>query len=194
MSKELTLDELEALARRATPGPWWIDSHGHTLTSQADDFLTVVQFDHKDRESVRHKDTGNLSAWRNDNDASYIATFGPDTTLRLIARIRELEALVPKKPVFKLSTRSTMDRDIPSDETHAPRRLPSNSNYIASRFGLGMLIANHASVCDHADADKSTAVGYFYDSRKDGGVLHTLLHGNAYIVCAVCRDEILTDL
>ena len=36
MSKELTLDGLEALARRATPGPWWIDSHGHTLTSQAD--------------------------------------------------------------------------------------------------------------------------------------------------------------
>lgn len=99
MSKELTLDELEALARRATPGPWWIDSHGHTLISQADDFLTVVQFDHKDRESVRHKDTGNLSAWRNDNDASYIATFGPDTTLRLIARIRELEALVSKKPM-----------------------------------------------------------------------------------------------
>lgn len=41
MSKELTLDELEALARRATPGPWWIDSHRHTLTSQTDDFLTV---------------------------------------------------------------------------------------------------------------------------------------------------------
>lgn len=87
-----------------------------------------------------------------------------------------------------------MERDVPFDETHAPRRLPSNRNYNASRVGLDMLIANRASVCDHADADKSTAVGYFYDSRKGGGLLKPVQMRNAYIVCAVCRDEILTDL
>ena len=69
--------DLEMLANKATPEPWWIDSHGMTMMSLPD--LQVV-FNHPQQSvAVRNEETGNLSHWRNDWDASFIATANPQT-------------------------------------------------------------------------------------------------------------------
>ncbi|HBL6082642.1 TPA: ead/Ea22-like family protein [Enterobacter hormaechei] len=100
---------LREAAEKATPGKWWIDSHGQAMVSFIDnDVLEVFATDNK-RAAVRHEDTGNLSRWRNDNDATFIATADPATVLALLdeleaaeKRIAELEArevlLPPKAP------------------------------------------------------------------------------------------------
>lgn len=90
---------LREAAEKATPGNWWIDSHGQAMVSFIDnDVLEVFATDNK-RAAVRHEDTGNLSRWRNDNDATFIATADPATVLALLdelefaeKRIAELEA------------------------------------------------------------------------------------------------------
>ncbi|MDU6817799.1 MAG: ead/Ea22-like family protein [Leclercia adecarboxylata] len=80
---------LREAAEKATPGNWWIDSHGQAMVSFIDnDVLEVFATDNK-RAAVRHEDTGNLSRWRNDNDATFIATANPATVLALLD---ELEA------------------------------------------------------------------------------------------------------
>ncbi|HFD7108311.1 TPA: ead/Ea22-like family protein [Enterobacter cloacae] len=96
---------LREAAERATPGNWWIDSHGQAMVSFIDnDVLEVFATDNK-RAAVRHEDTGNLSRWRNDNDATFIATADPATVLALLdeleaaeERIAELEAREVKLP------------------------------------------------------------------------------------------------
>lgn len=80
--------ELKMLAEKATPGPWHVDSHGMTMTSTKS-FKTV--FNHPtDRPAVRHEETGNLSSWRNDWDASFIATANPAAVLEMIHEIEVL--------------------------------------------------------------------------------------------------------
>lgn len=83
--------ELEELCSKATQGKWWIDSHG--VTMMAMDSLEVVFTTPCDpNAAVRHPETGNLSNWRNDWDASYIATACPSKVQSLIARLRAAEA------------------------------------------------------------------------------------------------------
>ncbi|MCK3830166.1 hypothetical protein [Pseudomonas fluorescens] len=80
--------DLEMLANKATPEPWWIDSHGMTMMSLPD--LQVV-FNHPQQSvAVRNEETGNLSHWRNDWDASFIATANPQTILELLAEYKSL--------------------------------------------------------------------------------------------------------
>ncbi|EKY1980654.1 ead/Ea22-like family protein [Cronobacter sakazakii] len=81
--------KLKAAALAATPGKWWIDSHGSAMVSFAGNgmktiFVTDGQAMGK---AVRHQDTGNLSHWRNDNDATFIATANPAAVLELIAAL-----------------------------------------------------------------------------------------------------------
>lgn len=80
--------ELRELAQKASPGPWWIDSHGYCMRDH--DMNIVFMPDFGDRPAVRHPETGNLSRWRNDWDASFIATFNPETVLKLLDKIDEL--------------------------------------------------------------------------------------------------------
>ncbi|ELY4391697.1 ead/Ea22-like family protein [Cronobacter sakazakii] len=105
----MTLDiaKLKAAAEKATPGKWWIDSHGSAMVSfTGNGMKTIFVTDGKAMgKAVRHQDTGNLSHWRNDNDATFIATANPATVLELIAaleaaqkRIAELEARTVKLP------------------------------------------------------------------------------------------------
>lgn len=75
--------ELKMLAEKATPGPWWVDSHGMTMMSMPD--LQVVFAHPAEGTAVRNEQTGNISHWRNDWDASFIATANPATVLALIA-------------------------------------------------------------------------------------------------------------
>lgn len=83
--------ELKRLAEKASPGPWWIDSHGMTMMSMPD--LQVV-FNHPQQSvAVRNEETGNLSHWRNDWDASYIAAANPAAVLALVTENERLERL-----------------------------------------------------------------------------------------------------
>lgn len=96
---QIDYQALREAAEKATPGNWWIDSHGNVMVSFIDnEVLEVFATDNK-RDAVRHEDTGNLSRWRNDNDATFIATANPSTVLALLdemeaaeKRIAELEA------------------------------------------------------------------------------------------------------
>lgn len=82
---------LREAAEKATPGNWWIDSHGQVMVSFIDnDVLEVFATDNK-RAAVRHEDTGNLSRWRNDNDATFIATANPTTVLALLDELEAAE-------------------------------------------------------------------------------------------------------
>ncbi|HEJ6446095.1 TPA: hypothetical protein SL854_003178 [Pseudomonas aeruginosa] len=84
------LKELAELASKATPGPWWIDSHGHCMVSESQDHRTVFLTNDGMGPATRHPETGNLSHWPNDWDASYIASADPTTILALIAEVENL--------------------------------------------------------------------------------------------------------
>ena len=76
----LNLDDLEAVARAATPGPWEAEPYLYT----ADD----------DRVRVTSPSDGplfNLAEGVEPVNASHIAAFDPPTVLALITRIREAE-------------------------------------------------------------------------------------------------------
>lgn len=93
---------LREAAEKATPGEWWIDSHGMAMVAHYNDntFIVFVTDGEQMGRAIRHEDTGNLSHWRNDNDASFIAAANPATVLALLdeleakeKRIAELEAI-----------------------------------------------------------------------------------------------------
>lgn len=92
---------LREAAEKATPGNWWIDSHGMAMVAHHNDNTMIVFVTDGEQmgKAIRHEDTGNLSHWRNDNDASFIAAANPATVLALLdeleaaeKRIAELEA------------------------------------------------------------------------------------------------------
>jgi hypothetical protein len=90
----MNINELEELAKEATPGPWWIDSHGHAMISEVGKHRVVFTTDHRMGPAVRHESTGNLSHWPNDWDASYIAAANPSAISELIAAYREAVAVI----------------------------------------------------------------------------------------------------
>lgn len=83
--------ELKKLAEKATPGPWWVDSHGHRVSTE-DGMQTVFITADKMGPATRHPETGNLSHWPNDWDASYIVNASPDKILELIAALSAVTA------------------------------------------------------------------------------------------------------
>lgn len=88
---------LREAAEKATPGNWWIDSHGQSMVSFIDnEVLEVFTTDNK-RVAVRHEDTGNLSRWRNDNDATFIATADPATVLALLDELEAAEKRIAEQ-------------------------------------------------------------------------------------------------
>ena len=92
------LKELRTLANAATEGPWHIDSHGMCMVSlKGFEPIFMTSDGMNGGVSIRHEDTGNLSKWRNDNDATYIATFHPTRILRLLDRLEQLESKTVNK-------------------------------------------------------------------------------------------------
>lgn len=81
------VDSLNRLIPLATPGKWWIDSHGHGMIAFDGNNINEVFETSTRRPAVRHEDTGNLSHWRNDNDATYIATANPDSIKTLLGEL-----------------------------------------------------------------------------------------------------------
>lgn len=91
-TKEETLEQLEYLAHKATKGRWWIDSHGSAMVAFHDhDIKYVFIVSDKMGKAQRNKETGNLSPWANDWDATYIATAQPETILMLLADLKALK-------------------------------------------------------------------------------------------------------
>lgn len=94
--KEKNIDEiiiaLKRLIPEATQGKWWIDSHGSTMVSftESGDILEVFVTDPEHGDLTRHEGTGNLSRWRNDVDATYIATANPKNIQQLLSEISTL--------------------------------------------------------------------------------------------------------
>lgn len=78
---ELDLDALERIAQAATPGPW---RHVETAWGESVEV---------DEQQLFIESYGVTYAWNGDN-AAHIAAFDPPTALALIARVRELEAIV----------------------------------------------------------------------------------------------------
>lgn len=99
-SIEKLREDLERLAKDATQGQWWIDSHGHSMVAFSDDknMETVFITDPNMGPAVRHASTGNLSQWNNDVDATYIATACPENILRLL---KELDSRVSQSNAWK---------------------------------------------------------------------------------------------
>lgn len=88
------LNELAELAKKATQGKWWIDSHGHSMVAfsgKVGDVEVVFATDNDMGPLIRHEDTGNLSHWRNDNDATFIASANPETIIAIAEHVQELE-------------------------------------------------------------------------------------------------------
>lgn len=90
------IQDLKYVAQRATQGEWWIDSHGESMVAFTDDGILDVFTPEKPEgvKPTRHADTGNLSYWRNDNDATYIAMACPQNVLSLISEIETLRLKV----------------------------------------------------------------------------------------------------
>lgn len=92
MIDKRNIDELRSdlarLAEKATPGDWWIDSHGSAMVAFNGDGMEFV-FKTDDNFGVlqRHEDTGNLSRWANDYDATFIATASPKNILRILGEL-----------------------------------------------------------------------------------------------------------
>lgn len=91
----MTIDKqaLREAAEKATPGEWWIDSHGMAMVAHHNDNTMIVFVTDGEQmgKAIRHEDTGNLSHWRNDNDASFIATANPATVLALLDELAFLD-------------------------------------------------------------------------------------------------------
>lgn len=86
-----TNKQLRELASKATAGAWWIDSHGHRMSANGG-LVTVFIADDRMGPATRHPDTGNLSRWPNDWDASYIAAANPERVLALLDAVEALQA------------------------------------------------------------------------------------------------------
>lgn len=88
----LVQQQLRELCDKATPGEWWIDSHGHRLMSM-DRIQTIFIADNKAMgPAIRHPETGNLSHWPNDWDATYIVAAQPKVVRGLLDDIERLQA------------------------------------------------------------------------------------------------------
>lgn len=81
------------LTEKATQGEWWIDSHGHRVTS-LDSLETIFVADDRMGPATRHPETGNLSHWPNDWDATYIVAAQPKVVKALIEEVITLREKV----------------------------------------------------------------------------------------------------
>ncbi|WP_241576601.1 hypothetical protein [Rosenbergiella collisarenosi] len=79
----------------ATPGDWWMDSHGTALVSFTGSVMRTVFRPMNAREKPhRHEATGRLSHWENDADASWISFMQPRNVKLLLDKIEQLESKV----------------------------------------------------------------------------------------------------
>ncbi|MGI5435537.1 ead/Ea22-like family protein [Escherichia coli] len=176
MSK-IDYQALREVAEKATPGNWWIDSHGQAMVSFIDnEVLEIFATDNK-RDAVRHEDTGNLSRWRNDNDATFIATANPATVLALLGeleaaekRIAELEA-EPVSQTYKLNELSGNSPVTPDGWISCSDRMPEDTKMLLA-FSQGEIVAAYWNwVVNPIDYKKYRAFTYL-----SGNILDDVTH------------------
>ena len=92
---------LRELCEKATQGEWWIDSRGHRVIC-LDSLKTVFATDSSMGPATRHPETGNLSHWPNDWDASYIVAVQPKVVCGLLDEIDRLNALVIERETVRI--------------------------------------------------------------------------------------------
>lgn len=91
MTKQFDTEKLKELAHYATRGQWWIDSHGEAMVAfTGNGMKTIFKPEHSRDKAHRDKNTGNLSYWNNDADASWIAAAQP---LHIMELVKETEQL-----------------------------------------------------------------------------------------------------
>lgn len=84
---------LRLLAKTVTPGKWWMDSHGEALVAFTDAGMkTVLKPEHLRDNAHRDENTGGLSYWPNDSDASWIAAAQPMNIITLLEQLDECSA------------------------------------------------------------------------------------------------------
>lgn len=94
--------QLRELCDKATQGDWWIDSHGHRMMSHENGDTIFVTFDKAMGPAIRNPETGNLSHWPNDWDASYIVAVQPKVVRGLLDEIERLNALVIERETVRI--------------------------------------------------------------------------------------------
>lgn len=91
----IKLDDLEATAKAATPGPWNYDTHDGGVDRLEDDDGEIVVAGAVVGTFWPHG-ASTRQLLLESSDALHIATFDPPTALALIAKLREAEAVAEK--------------------------------------------------------------------------------------------------
>lgn len=87
------IENLKALGKTVTQGDWWMDSHGEALVCHGEKEMTIIlQPKHLREKAHRDENTGGLSYWPNDSDASWIASAQPKVVLEIIEKLEKSEA------------------------------------------------------------------------------------------------------
>ncbi|EOE7048337.1 MULTISPECIES: ead/Ea22-like family protein [Enterobacteriaceae] len=148
---------LREAAEKATPGNWWINSHGQAMVSFIDnDVLEVFATDNK-RAAVRHDDTCNLSRWRNDNDATFIATADPATVLALLDELEAKDAQIANLTAERDALREGAMGDAKHSNTRAAADIYFQLVEECEIPAGGSLVEYVSELRERAAADKGAA-------------------------------------
>lgn len=86
----ILVQQLRELCDKATQGDWWIDSHGRQLVAHNPFSSIFITHGEAMGPATRHPETGYLSHWPNDWDASYIVAVQPKVVRGLLDEIDRL--------------------------------------------------------------------------------------------------------
>jgi hypothetical protein len=92
----IDIDEIEALAKAATPGPWQSSQYDDLEDSNGHDLLTS---------------SGGVSCFNRAGDADFVAAANPATILALIAEVRALRNLESAVRDHRAMYEGTSDED-----------------------------------------------------------------------------------
>lgn len=89
MTNKTQIAELRELSKKVSQGKWWMDSHGEALVcfSQDRDIQIILKPEHLREKAHRDENTGGLSYWPNDSDASWIVATQPKNILSLLDQL-----------------------------------------------------------------------------------------------------------
>lgn len=92
----IDIDEIEALAKAATPGPWQSSQYDDLEDSNGHDLLTS---------------SGGVSCFNRAGDADFVAAANPATILALIAEVRALREDKARLDFYEANLNSDVDRE-----------------------------------------------------------------------------------
>lgn len=142
------IENLKALGKTVTQGDWWMDSHGEALVCHGEKEMTIIlQPKHLREKAHRDENTGGLSYWPNDSDASWIASAQPKVVLEIIEMLEKLEDKVKV-------AEATMDHQASVITQVCLERDDYKNRILQAESAIGLAL----SMID-GDEDKAWAVG-----------------------------------